>query len=93
MAPGDEIVSVNGHDLLDVIDYRFYCAEDHLKVAVRRGDQTDEFEIEKDPFAPVGVSFVDELFDGVRTCGARCLFCFVEQLPAGDAEVALSQGR
>jgi len=26
---------------------------------------------------------VDDLFDGVRLCGAHCVFCFVEQLPKG----------
>ena len=48
---------------------------------MRRGSESAEFEIEKDSYTPLGVSFADELFDGVRTCGARCVFCFVEQLP------------
>lgn len=80
---GDEIVSINGHPLSDVIDYRFYSSEEFLTVVVRRGEQTAEFEIEKDLDLPLGVSFKDALFDGVRTCGAHCVFCFVEQLPKG----------
>lgn len=81
--PGDEIVSINGRALADVIDYRFYSSDEYLRVLVRRGDRTAEFEIEKDPDTPLGVEFADALFDGVRTCGARCVFCFVDQLPQG----------
>jgi putative radical SAM enzyme (TIGR03279 family) len=81
--PGDEIVSINGHALHDVIDFRFYSSDEFLMVLVRRGDQEAEFEIEKDLDEPLGVEFKDALFDGVRTCGASCIFCFVDQLPRG----------
>ncbi|MCX6346196.1 MAG: DUF512 domain-containing protein [Armatimonadetes bacterium] len=80
---GDEIVSINGHPLQDIIDYRFYCSEEFLKVRIRRGDESAGFEIEKDLDMTLGVEFEDILFDGVRTCGANCIFCFVEQLPKG----------
>lgn len=80
---GDEIVSINGHPLADLIDYRFYIADEHLIVLVRRGEESAEFEIEKDYETDLGVTFKDALFDGVRTCGAKCIFCFVEQLPKG----------
>lgn len=81
--PGDVIVSINGHDPHDVIDFRFYSAEEHIVVTLRRGFETAEFEIEKDPDEPLGVEFTDILFDGVHLCGAHCVFCFVEQLPKG----------
>lgn len=81
--PGDEIISINGQALADVIDYRFHSSAELLSVVVRRGDQTAEFDIEKDIDTPLGVEFADVLFDGVRTCGARCVFCFVDQLPRG----------
>lgn len=81
--PGDEIVSINGHALHDIIDFRYYCADEFLDVVVKHGDLTVEFEIEKDYDEPLGVEFEDALFDGVRLCGAHCIFCFVEQLPKG----------
>jgi putative radical SAM enzyme (TIGR03279 family) len=83
LMPGDEIVAINGHELRDSIDYRFFVSDDFISLAVRRGGQLTQFEIEKDPDTLLGVQFTDELFDGVRTCGARCIFCFVEQLPKG----------
>ena len=81
--PGDEIVGINGHDLQDAIDFRFYSADELVTITIKRGKQTAEFEIEKDLGVPLGVTFKDILFDGVRTCGAHCIFCFVEQLPKG----------
>lgn len=81
--PGDEIVSISQHNLHDILDFRFYSSDEFLAVTVRRGDQTANFEIEKDYDEPLGVEFEDELFDGVRLCGAHCIFCFVDQLPKG----------
>ncbi len=81
--PGDEILAINNHVLHDVIDFRFYSSEENLTVTIRRGDQIADFEIEKDANEPLGVEFKDILFDGVRLCGAHCIFCFVEQLPSG----------
>ena len=81
--PGDEVISINGHRLSDILDYRFYSTDEFLTVEVHRGGQTAEFEVEKGFDTPLGVEFEDILFDGVRTCGANCVFCFVEQLPKG----------
>lgn len=80
---GDRMVSINGHALHDVIDVRFYSADEFLDIDIRRGDEVIEYQIEKDFDMPLGVSFEDILFDGVRLCGAHCIFCFVEQLPKG----------
>ena len=81
--PGDKIVSINGHELHDILDFRFYSSDQFPTVTVRRKEQTADFEIEKDFDEPLGVEFEDELFDGVRLCGAHCIFCFVDQLPKG----------
>jgi putative radical SAM enzyme (TIGR03279 family) len=81
--PGDEIISINDHNLSDVIDFRFYCADESLSIVIKRGSRHIRFDIEKDEDLPLGVEFKDVLFDGVRTCGAHCIFCFVEQLPRG----------
>ncbi|MEN6520881.1 MAG: DUF512 domain-containing protein [Armatimonadota bacterium] len=81
--PGDIIVSINDHPIGDIIDYRFYSADENVNLIVRRGNDEAEISIEKDYDDPLGVEFEDELFDGVRTCGNRCIFCFVHQLPQG----------
>lgn len=81
--PGDVLVSINGHHLLDIIDYRFYSAEEEVDLLVRRADEEAIISVEKEFDDPLGIEFADELFDGVRTCGNRCVFCFVSQLPRG----------
>ena len=80
---GDDLVSISGHELHDIIDCRFYSSDDHLRVTIRRRAETQDYEIEKDIGLDLGVEFKEPLFDGVRTCGAHCIFCFVEQLPKG----------
>ena len=81
--PGDLITSINGHAISDIVDYRFYSAEEDAEVVVRRGDREFTAAIQKGYDDPLGVEFADDLFDGVRTCGNRCIFCFVDQLPRG----------
>jgi putative radical SAM enzyme (TIGR03279 family) len=81
--PGDVILSINGHPLYDILDYRFYSTEEEVDILVRRGDEEAVISVEKDFDDPIGVDFTDELFDGVRECGNRCVFCFVHQLPRG----------
>ena len=84
--PGDVVVSINGHPLTDIIDYRFYAAEQDIDVVIRRDDEEIVVSIEKDYDDSLGIEFEDELFDGVRTCDNRCMFCFVHQLPQGMRE-------
>ncbi|MHB9037595.1 MAG: PDZ domain-containing protein, partial [Armatimonadota bacterium] len=33
---GDEVVSINGHKLSDVIDFRFYSADEFLSIEIKR---------------------------------------------------------
>ena len=81
---GDKILSVNGRTLRDEIDFRFYSADEQISVLVRKRDgQEIVFDIEKDPGEPIGVSFAEPIFDRVKTCRNRCVFCFLCQLPKG----------
>lgn len=81
--PGDRLLSINGHPLRDVIDYRFYGAEEDLTLVVLREGQHHTVEIERDYGESLGISFADDLFDGIRECDNQCPFCFVAQLPPG----------
>ena len=36
--PGDVLVSINGHPVADVLDYRFYETERELTLSLRRGE-------------------------------------------------------
>ncbi len=83
LRPGDQIISINGRVLRDVIDYRFYGAEENLELLVRRGDEDTLFEIERDYDEDLGLEFVEPTFDGLRRCTNHCSFCFVKGMPPG----------
>lgn len=81
LEPGDRIISINGHRLRDLIDYRFYGAEEELEILVRRGDEEAVFEVERDYGTDLGIEFTDVVFDGIRECVNNCTFCFIKGMP------------
>ena len=83
LEPGDVLVSINGHILRDIIDYRYYGAEEELLLEVERAGQRYLLEIERDYDEELGLGFEEPLFDGLRQCSNRCPFCFVRQMPPG----------
>ena len=84
LEPGDRVTTVDGHPLRDVLDYRFHLSAEKVEVEVRRADgQVWLITLEKDPDETLGVTFQDNLFDGIRQCRNRCRFCFVDQMPSG----------
>jgi putative radical SAM enzyme (TIGR03279 family) len=85
IAPGDEVVTVNGEDLRDVIRYQLQADDAHVDLALRRrGSGTETpVHISKPAGAPLGVELEHAVFDRVRTCDNHCPFCFIYQLPKG----------
>jgi putative radical SAM enzyme (TIGR03279 family) len=90
LQPGDELLAVNGHRLRDVIDVRFYSAEEHLALRARRGGREFTAQAERRYDEPLGLEFAHPTFDGIRRCNNRCQFCFVSQMPpAGPQSLRL----
>ena len=83
LRPGDELLSVNGHGLRDVIDVRIYAAEEHLRLLMRRDGVESTSEADRRYGEPLGLTFTAPTFDGIRRCDNRCGFCFVAQAPPG----------
>ena len=81
--PGDELVTINGRPVRDVIDFRFYTSDIRLDILMRRGGAEFNVEVDKDFDSSTGIGFTAELFDGIRICDNRCVFCFVDNLPRG----------
>lgn len=81
--PGMRIVSVNGVEPRDLIDWRWeadgaFCA---LEVLDPRDGTTTPCELWREPGQDWGIDFTDVLFDGIRTCVNACQFCFMAMLP------------
>jgi putative radical SAM enzyme (TIGR03279 family) len=83
LQPGDELLAMNGHELRDVIDVRFYSAEERLALRARRDGRGFTVEAGRRYDEPLGLDFVHPTFDGLRRCNNRCEFCFVVQMAPG----------
>ncbi|MBA2627484.1 MAG: DUF512 domain-containing protein [Gemmatimonadales bacterium] len=85
LVPGTELISVNGRELEDFLDWEFLSAEEQFLLHVRQPDGTEvEFEIERPLDEPMGLSLEPAR---IRRCANRCDFCFVDGLPEGLREV------
>lgn len=80
---GDLLISINGREINDVLDYRFYLADTHLTVAVVRDGKALQFRIKKQEYDDIGLDFETPLMDKKRSCENKCVFCFIDQLPKG----------
>lgn len=82
----DILININGHEIRDVIDYRFYLADHLIKIKVLRDGAELEFEINKDVYEDIGLDFETPLMDQKQRCQNKCIFCFIDQLPKGLRE-------
>lgn len=80
---GDFLVSVNGREIKDMLDYGFRTSEEKLEVVFERDGELHYREIFKNPYEDIGLYFDDFLMDGQHSCKNNCIFCFVDQLPKG----------
>ena len=81
---GDTITAINGNEILDVLDYKFYAYDRELLVKLRRPDGSEyELSVRKGEGGDLGVDFESYLMDKPRSCANACVFCFIDQLPRG----------
>ncbi|WP_331274095.1 DUF512 domain-containing protein [Capillibacterium thermochitinicola] len=84
LQPGDRIVKINGKRIPDLITYQMEEAQEHLVLEVEKENgEYWEYEVEKAESEGLGLSFTAAVFDGIKPCRNRCLFCFVDQMPPG----------
>ena len=82
----DFLVSINGFDINDVLDYRFYLTDEEITVEIKQDGKTRIFDIEKDEYEDLGLEFETPLMDKKHSCQNKCIFCFIDQLPRGLRE-------
>lgn len=85
---GYVLLSVNGHEINDVLDYRFYANTNRINIAFespsgetvthrfKSGMNVDE----------LGLEFETYLMDKQHSCKNKCIFCFIDQMPHGMRE-------
>ncbi|MEY4131053.1 MAG: hypothetical protein RLZZ31_1177, partial [Actinomycetota bacterium] len=83
IAPGDEILRINGTIPRDVISYRLLVDEADPQIDLLRGGMELTVEVEKNEGEALGLEVHSAVFDQIRTCDNHCEFCFIYQLPPG----------
>lgn len=81
--PLDILISIDGNEIKDVLDYRFYLTNERIELLLRRADAEYSVVIEKDEYDDIGLEFERPLMDKKHSCANKCVFCFIDQLPRG----------
>ena len=80
---GDVLCAINGREINDVLDYRFFLAENEVALTLLRDGIQIEVRIKKSQYDDIGLDFETPLMDKKHSCENKCIFCFIDQLPRG----------
>ena len=80
---GDILISINGREISDVLDYRFFLADRTICLRLSREGNEFEVTIVKKQYDDIGLEFETPLMDKKHSCENKCIFCFIDQLPKG----------
>lgn len=84
---GEQLKTINGHQIRDVLDYEFYSYDKNPLLNLRTKDgQWKMVRLQKEEGEDLGLTFSSYLMDKPRSCVNRCVFCFIDQLPSGLRE-------
>lgn len=81
LLPGDNLISINGEKIHDILDYMYCVADEKLTFTVDRNGEQVSYTAKCN--GHTGVDFDTYLMDKERSCKNKCIFCFIDQLPKG----------
>ena len=84
--PLDNLISINGNEICDVLDYRFYLADRVVRLVLDRDGKEYTAKIKKGEYDDIGLEFETPLMDKKQSCRNGCIFCFIDQNPEGMRE-------
>lgn len=82
----DVLISINGNEIMDVLDYQFYATESKLLLEIERNGKKRSVSLKKIDYEDLGLNFCTYLMDEQKPCRNKCVFCFIDQLPKGLRE-------
>ena len=83
---GDKILTVNGHEIHDILEYRYLISEPEVVLKVQKADGTIEVITIESDYEDLGIEFSEALIAEAKSCRNKCIFCFIDQLPKGMRE-------
>ena len=82
--PGEKLTHINGHPIVDVLDYKFYAYDPRLELTLTDPEGNSRtLSLRKEEGEDLGLNFETYLMDKARSCANKCIFCFVDQMPPG----------
>ncbi len=80
----DQLLKINGLKVTDYIDYKYALASEEVELEIKKSTgEVEVIEIEKDFEDDLGIVFESAIFDKIKPCTNKCIFCFVDQQPKG----------
>ncbi len=83
---GDKIISINGNNIRDFLDYEFYIKEEDLLFEFEQNGKTKLIRMKNKADKGIGLEFDSFLMDKQQRCKNNCIFCFIDQNPKGMRE-------
>ena len=84
LEPGDILLSINGTQIEDVLDYYYLLEGETITLQIETKDhEFVECDVEKGEDEELGLSFEEEFMGKYRRCSNDCIFCFIDQMPKG----------
>ncbi len=81
---GETLLSIGGHPVEDVLDYRFFGYDPNPELELEAPDGSRRrVRVKKPEARELGLNFQTYLMDEPRPCANHCLFCFVDQMAPG----------
>lgn len=84
IAAGDYILEINGHEIKDILSYKYYSNDENITLKIEKADGSIEIiKAENPDYEDLGMNFDYPLLSPSRSCRNKCVFCFIDQLPKG----------
>lgn len=77
---GDKLLTIDGNEIMDVLDYDFYMMGDKVTLEFLCGNKKKTVKTTREK---CGLQFETYLMDSQQGCKNKCVFCFIDQLPKG----------
>lgn len=86
LEPGDTLLTIDGEEIEDIFDYEYMIDNEAVTLVVKKKNGEEwELDIENE-YQDLGLTFENGLMSDYRSCKNKCIFCFIDQMPAGMRE-------
>lgn len=82
---GDLLISLNGEEIIDDIDYQVLSTRARVDVRFRHEGEEKLVQLLKAKGTPLGLT-INSISLKPRVCRNKCVFCFIDQMPKGMRE-------